>query len=59
MSRGRHDARLERLELGTPAAQAVGREIVALIDQFVADFGEAEATAALLPLFGLAEGGDR
>lgn len=60
MSRGRLDARLERLESGSAAARALGREIVALVEQYAAEFGD---ITELLPLFGLApapatEGGD-
>lgn len=50
--RGRLHARLDRLERGTPAAQALGREVMALVDHYVAEGGD---VAELLPLFGLAE----
>ncbi|MGW1669009.1 hypothetical protein [Streptomyces sp. NPDC002324] len=55
MSRRLH-ARLTRLERGTPQAQELGREVNALIDQFLADGGD---VAELLPLFGLDDGGDQ
>lgn len=56
MSRGRLDARLERLEQGSAAARALGREIVALLDEYVERFGEA-AIVDVLPLFGLTSSG--
>ncbi|SBT91385.1 hypothetical protein GA0115233_103017 [Streptomyces sp. DI166] len=47
--------RLDRLERGTPSAQALGVEVLALVDAYIEDGGD---LAELLPLFGLAPGGE-
>lgn len=52
MSRGRLSARLDRLERGTPAAAALGAEVMRLVDQYLDEGGD---LADLLPIFGLAE----
>lgn len=50
--RGRLHSRLDRLERGTPTAQALGSEVLALLDEYLADGGD---VAELLPLFGLGD----
>ncbi|MFC4500668.1 MULTISPECIES: hypothetical protein [Streptomyces] len=52
MSRGRLQARLTRLEQGTPEARRLGAEVLALVDEYLADGGD---PAELLEMFGLAE----
>jgi len=50
MSRRRLAARVTRLEEGTPAARELGRQVLAALDQFVADGGD---VAELADVFGL------
>lgn len=49
MSRRLH-ARLDRLEHGTPAARALGAEVMRLVDQYLDEGGD---IADIAPLFGL------
>lgn len=50
MSRARLAGRLARLEQRSAEAQALGAEVLALVDEFLAEGGD---IAELLPLFGL------
>ncbi|MGW3846896.1 hypothetical protein [Streptomyces fagopyri] len=52
MSRRLH-ARVQRLERGTPAAHALGAEVMRLVDEFLTAGGD---LADIAPLFGLGEG---
>jgi hypothetical protein len=45
-------ARLDRLENGTPAARALGAEVMRLVDQFLDEGGD---IADIAPIFGLGE----